>query len=69
MNCIHCHGQMKCSQAPFHIDRNGYHLVLDAVPAWVCDQCGEEYFEEREVAAIQSTVKQLIGKYDRQNRW
>lgn len=69
MNCIYCHGQMKCSQAPFHIDRNGYHLVLDAVPAWVCGQYDEAYFEEREVAAIQSTVKQLIGKYDRQNRW
>lgn len=52
MNCIYCHGQMKCSQAPFHIDRNGYHLVLDAVPAWVCGQYDEAYFEEREVAAI-----------------
>lgn len=69
MNCIHCHGQMKHSQAPFHVDRNGYNLVLDAVPAWVCGQCGEAYFEEREVAAIQSTVNQLIGKYDGQNRW
>ena len=61
MNCIHCHGQMKHSQAPFHVDRKGYHLVLDAVPAWVCDQCGEAYFEEREAAASQSTVNQLIG--------
>ena len=59
MDCIHCHGQMKYSQAPFHVDRNGYHLVLDAVPAWVCDQCGEAYFEEREVDAIQSTIKVL----------
>ena len=47
MTCIHCHGQMKRSKAPFHVDRNGYHLVLDTVPAWVCDQCGEAYFEER----------------------
>jgi len=59
MNCIHCHGQMKHSQAPFHVDRNGYHLVLDTVPAWVCDQCGEAYFEEREVDAIQSAIKVL----------
>ena len=36
MNCIHCHGQMKRSAAPFHVDRNGYHLVFDTVPAWVC---------------------------------
>ena len=59
MNCIHCRGQMKRSYAPFHVDRNGYHLLLDAVPAWVCDQCGEAYFEEREVAAIQNTIQGL----------
>ncbi|MCE2449936.1 MAG: YgiT-type zinc finger protein [Candidatus Latescibacteria bacterium] len=59
MNCIHCRGQMKRSAAPFHIDRNGYHLVFDTVPAWACDQCGEAYFEEREVSVIQSATKGL----------
>ena len=33
MNCIHCHGKMQRSKAPFHVDRNGYHLVIDTVPA------------------------------------
>lgn len=59
LNCTYCHGQMKHSQAPFHVDHNGYHLVFDAVPAWVCGQCGEAYFEEREVDAIQSTIEVL----------
>lgn len=59
MNCIHCQGQMKRSKATSHVDRNGYHLVLDTVPAWVCHQCGEPYFEEREVDAIQSIIKRL----------
>ena len=59
MNCIHCHGQMKRSKALFHVDRNDYHLVFDTVPAWVCDQCGEAYFEEREVDALQSAIKGL----------
>ena len=59
MNCIHCHGQMKRSSAPFHVDRKGYHLVFDTVPAWVCEQCGEAYFEEREGTAIQSAIKGL----------
>ena len=59
MNCIHCQGQMKRAHAPFHVDRNGYHLMLDAVPAWVCDQCGEAYFEEREVVAIQDVIQGL----------
>src|SRR5437867_2848425 len=31
----------------FHVDRNGYHLSFDHVPAWVCTQCGKPYFEER----------------------
>lgn len=59
MNCIHCRGQMKRSTAPFYVDRNGYHLVFDTVSAWVCDQCDEAYFEEREVDAIQSAIKGL----------
>ena len=59
MNCIHCNGQMKRSSAPFHIDRNGYHLVFDTVLAWVCGQCGEAYFEEREVNAMQCAIQGL----------
>ena len=50
---------MKRAKAPFHVDRNGYHLVLATVPAWVCAQCGEAYFEEREVDAIQGTIRVL----------
>jgi YgiT-type zinc finger domain-containing protein len=50
------------STAPFHIDRNGYHLSLEAVPAWVCAQCGEPYFEEREVR----TIQRLLAQLDRQ---
>jgi len=36
--------------------------MLDAVPAWVCKQCGESYFEENEVDAIQSLVDSLEQK-------
>lgn len=64
MTCIHCRGEMQSATAPFHVDRDGYHLMLDAVPAWVCEQCGEAYFEDREVEAIQATIRTL----DRQTR-
>lgn len=57
MTCTHCQGTMKRSTAPFHIDRRGVHLSLDAVPAWVCTQCGEPYFEEAEVDSIQAILK------------
>ena len=59
MKCIHCRGEMNRSTAPFHIDRKGYHLTLVAVPAWVCSQCGEAYFEETEVEAVQGVIRVL----------
>lgn len=33
MKCMHCQGIVERGIAPFHIDRNGYHLVLDRIPA------------------------------------
>ena len=59
MTCIHCQGLMEKGTAPFHIDRNGYHLLLDTIPAWVCQQCGEVYFEEAEVDSIQSLIRTM----------
>lgn len=62
MKCIHCQGQMKRATTPFHVDRKGCHLVLDSVPAWVCQQCGETYFEEKEVEAIQDLIRSIEEK-------
>ncbi len=47
---------MKKTTAPFHIDRKGVHISFDDVPAWVCAQCGEPYFDESEVDRIQSII-------------
>ena len=57
MKCMHCQGEMEKTTAPFHIDRKGMHLSLDDIPAWVCKQCGEPYFEETEVDTIQAIIK------------
>ena len=59
MKCIQCQGKMERGTAPFHIDRKGYHLILDTIPAWVCAQCGEVYFEETEVETIQKVMRDL----------
>ena len=50
---------MRRSTVSFHIGRSGYHLALDAVPVWVCNQCGEPYFDERGVDTIQDTIHML----------
>jgi YgiT-type zinc finger domain-containing protein len=54
---MYCQGKMERGTAPFHVDRKGYHLVLDRVAALVCRQCGEVYFEEAEVDSIQTAIK------------
>ena len=56
MKCIHCQGEMKRGTTPFHVDRKGCQVLLDNVPAWICQQCGEPYFEENEVDAIQDLI-------------
>ncbi len=59
MKCIQCQGTLKKASAPFHIDRKGYHLVMDKVPAFVCAQCGEVFFEDRAVDSIQKVLRSL----------
>ncbi len=53
---------MKKGETPFHIDRKGCHVTLDSVPAWVCTQCGEAYFEAAEVDAIQELIYSVEQK-------
>lgn len=57
--CIHCKGDMRHGVAPFSVDRKGYHVSWDALPAWVCLQCGEPYFESVVVAAIEETLRNI----------
>ncbi|MFZ2958651.1 MAG: YgiT-type zinc finger protein [Candidatus Ozemobacteraceae bacterium] len=59
MNCALCKGEMKKGKAPFQIEKNGYHLSFESIPAMVCQQCGESYFEEKEVTAIQKVIKSI----------
>lgn len=59
MKCLNCKGAMKRQTAPFDAHRDGYHVFWEAVPAWVCSQCGEAYFEAAEVGAIQKALAAL----------
>ena len=62
MKCIHCKGNMKKGTAPLHIHRKNCHLTLDNIPAWICSQCGEAYFEENEVSAVQDLIMVIEQK-------
>ena len=62
MKCIHCQGEMRKGTTPLHVDRKGCHVLLDSVPASVCQQCGEVYFEENEVDTIQDLINSVEQK-------
>lgn len=59
MECLHCKGKMIKAKAPYSANRPGYHVAWDAIPAWVCTQCGEPYFEANEINHIQMALQKL----------
>jgi len=62
LKCHFCGGQLVRTKVPYTVHRNGYHLVVDSVPGWLCKQCGETYFEEAAVNGIQKAVRTLEAK-------
>jgi YgiT-type zinc finger domain-containing protein len=59
MECLFCNAHMKKGTVPFSIDRNGDRISWDAIPAWVCEQCGGSLFETKEVDTIQAALTVL----------
>lgn len=59
MQCLHCDGSLRQGRASYTVNRHGYHLIIDDLPAWICEQCGEPLFDEDTVDAIQAILRDL----------
>ena len=59
MNCPQCQGELKPGKTSYTINRNGYHLIIDDVPALVCEQCQEPLFTEDAVRLVQQMIRTL----------
>ncbi len=57
--CMHCKRDLERGTAPFSVDRDRYHVSWNALPAWICTQCGEPYFEPAIVTAIQESLRNI----------
>ena len=57
MECLYCRGVLVRKRISCTATRKGYHLIVDEVPAWVCEQCGEPLFDEETVDAIQEVLR------------
>jgi YgiT-type zinc finger domain-containing protein len=59
MECYYCKGELQEGKVPYFIKRKGYQLVIDDVPAYVCEQCGEHLFRDEEVGMVQKIIIEL----------
>lgn len=65
MECYHCKGELQRGTTNYTVNRHGYHFIVDDVPAWICQQCGEALFEEETVKAIQQLIREMDKSIDR----
>ncbi|MCS4541258.1 MAG: YgiT-type zinc finger protein [Euryarchaeota archaeon] len=59
MKCHYCGGKMAKGKTTYSINKKGYHLLVDDIPAWICSQCKEIYFEGDAVDIIQNVIKNI----------
>ena len=62
MECPHCRGTLKAGKTSYTVNRNGYHLIIDDVPALICEQCQEPMFTEDAVRLVQQMVRALDAR-------
>ncbi len=54
--CNVCGGELKRTLTTYTQQYEGRIIVVENVPGWVCDECGETYYEP----AVVEQVQQLI---------
>jgi YgiT-type zinc finger domain-containing protein len=58
MRCVICKsGDVRPGSTTFTVERGDMTLVLKGVPAQVCSQCGEAYFDEATTQHIEDIVE------------
>jgi YgiT-type zinc finger domain-containing protein len=64
VECLYCKGTLIRKSISYTATRKGYHLIIDDVPAWVCEQCGEPLYEEETVKAIQQILQGVDARLE-----
>jgi YgiT-type zinc finger domain-containing protein len=54
--CNVCHGHVEIKLTTYTQWFEGRLIVVENVPAWVCTQCGETYYDPEVVERLQSVI-------------
>ena len=59
MNCFMCKGVLEKKNVNYMVDLESTIIIIKNVPAKVCKQCGEQYFDDETSKNIEKIVNQL----------
>ena len=59
MNCFMCKGEVTDKKVNYMVDLESTIIIIKDVPAKVCTQCGEQYFEDKTSENIENIVNKL----------
>ncbi len=59
MKCLYCQAPVERGTAEVRVNRHGYQMTWQKVPAWVCTRCEQPYFEPQEVETVRSAVTSM----------
>ncbi len=59
MDCFKCKGKLEEKKVNYLADLDSTIIVIKSVPARVCTQCGEQYFDDEVAENIEKIVSQI----------
>lgn len=59
MECFVCKGDLEEKKVNYVVDLEGTIIIIKGVPAKVCMQCSEQYFDDETAQNIEKIVNQL----------
>lgn len=59
MDCFMCKGELEEKKVNYVVDLEEAIIIIKGVPAKVCKQCGEQYFDDETSQNIEKMVNKL----------
>jgi len=59
MNCFMCKGELKEKKVNYMVDLESTIIIIKGVPAKVCNECKEQYFDDETSKNIENIVNKL----------
>lgn len=59
MKCFRCKGELEERKVNYFVDLDNTMIIIKGVPAKVCSNCGEKYFDDKTAENIDKIVNEM----------